>query len=293
MVDFAKLKKNSGSLDSVRKAAEKLNEPTKYNVDEETYWKPELDKAGNAFAIVRFLPSPPQDGEDGLPWVKFYSHGFQGPGGWYIENSLTSLGKEDPVSTWNSKLWATGTEANKDLARKQKRRLHYVSNIYVKSDPKNPENEGKVFRFKYGKKIMEKILQVMQPEFEDEVAFDPFDFWTGADFRIKVKKVEGYLNYDNSKFDSPSPLFDDDDKKKEEVWNQCYSLSELLTSKHFKTHEELETKLNRVLGNNKSDNTPKAKKANDVSDDTNLNTDEVDESDEDLKYFSSLLEDDE
>ena len=208
-MSFANLKKQSklGSLtQKLVKEVEKMNN-TGGSADDRN-WKLECDKSGNGYAVIRFLPAP--DGED-LPFVKLYSHAFQGPGGWYIENSLTTLGKKDPVSEYNTQLWNNGTDAGKETARKQKRKLTYISNIYVVKDPANPENEGKVFLYKYGKKIFDKLTAAMQPEFEDEEAIDPFDFWQGANFKLKAKDVAGYRNYDSSEFTATTPLLDDDD----------------------------------------------------------------------------------
>jgi len=220
MSSFANLKKSSGSsLEKLAKAVESMNSSGSYNDGEDKYWKCEVDKTGNGYAIIRFLPTPPQDDGDGIPWVKYYDHGFQGVGGWYIEKSLTTIGHPDPLSDYNSSLWNSGIEANKDLARKQKRRLHYVSNVYIVKDPKHPENEGKVFYFRYGKKIFEKITQAMNPNFEDDIAIDPFDLWTGANFKLKIRKVDGYQNYDLSEFDSPSKL-SDDDAELEAIWKK-------------------------------------------------------------------------
>lgn len=248
MSSFANLKRSSSSsLEKLTKAVESLNSSTNYNEGEENYWKPELDKSGNGFAIIRFLPAPPQDGDDGLPFVKYYDHGFQGRGGWYIEKSLTSIGQKDPLGEYNSELWSSGIEANKEQARKQKRRLHYVSNIYIVKDSKNPENDGTVKLFRYGKKIMEKITQAMNPQFEDETPIDPFDFWGGANFKLKIRKVDGYQNYDLSEFDTPGPLFEDDDKM-EEVWKKEHSLTEILDPKNFKSYSDLKSRLDRVLG---------------------------------------------
>ena len=207
-------------------------------------WKLDVDKSGNGYAVIRFLPAP--ENED-LPFVKLYSHAFQGPGGWYIENSLTTLGQKDPVSEYNSQLWNNGTDAGKELARKQKRKLTYISNIYVVKDPANPENEGKTFLFKYGKKIFDKLTAAMQPEFEDEEAIDPFDFWQGANFKLKAKNVAGYRNYDSSEFAAVSPLLDDDDAM-EAIWKKELSLSEFVAPTQFKTYEELKTRLEYVLG---------------------------------------------
>ena len=246
MSNFANLKKQSklGSLtDKLVKEVEKMSTGGSGGADER-FWKPEMDKTGVGSAVIRFLPAP--DGED-LPWVKLYSHAFQGPGGWYIENSLTTLGQKDPISEHNRELWNTGTEANKEIVRKQKRKLSYYSNIYVVKDPAHPENEGKVFLFKFGKKIFDKILNAMQPEFEDEEPINPFDFWGGANFRLKIRKVEGYWNYDKSEFDSPSALLDDDDAL-ETLWKKEYSLAAIIAPDQFKSYEDLEKRLKYVLG---------------------------------------------
>ena len=245
-MSFASLKKQSklGSLTAkLVKEVEKMN--NNGGQGDDRLWKLEVDKSGNGYAVIRFLPAP--DGED-LPFVKLYSHAFQGPGGWYIENSLTTLGQKDPVSEHNSELWNNGTDAGKDTARKQKRKLTYISNIYVVKDPANPENEGKVFLYKYGKKIFDKLTAAMQPEFEDEEAIDPFDFWQGANFKLKAKNVAGYRNYDSSEFASTSALLDDDDAL-EAVWKKQFSLAELVAADQFKSYDELKTRLNSVLGN--------------------------------------------
>ncbi len=244
-MSFSDLKKQSslGSLTAkLVQQVEKMNK-TGGGADDRL-WKPEVDKAGNGYAVIRFLPAP--DSED-LPWAKLYTHAFQGPGGWYIENSLTTLGQKDPVSEYNSELWNNGTDAGKETARKQKRKLSYYSNIYVVKDPSNPQNEGKVFLFKYGKKIFDKITAAMQPEFEDETPLNPFDFWAGANFKVKIKKVAGYWNYDSSEFDSPAPLLSDDDAM-ETLWKQEYSLAELVAPSEFKTYEDLSKRLKYVLG---------------------------------------------
>ena len=244
-MSFANLKKQSslGSLTSkLVKEVEKMNSNSSGGDDR--LWKPEMDKTGNGYAVIRFLPAT--DGED-LPWVKMYSHGFQGPGGWYIENSLTTLGQKDPVSEYNRQLWNSGTDKNKEIVRKQKRKLSYYSNIYVVKDPANPHNEGQVFLFKFGKKIFDKIMAAMQPEFEDETPINPFDFWQGANFKLKIRKVDGYWNYDKSEFDSPGALLDDDDAL-EALWKKEYSLNALVAQDQFKTYEELQTRLDYVLG---------------------------------------------
>ena len=245
-MSFASLKKQSklGSLTAkLVKEVEKMN--NNGGQGDDRLWKLEVDKGGNGYAVIRFLPAP--DGED-LPFVKLYSHAFQGPGGWYIENSLTTLGQKDPVSEFNSQLWNNGTDAGKDTARKQKRKLTYISNIYVVKDPANPENEGKTFLYKYGKKIFDKLTAAMQPEFEDEEAIDPFDFWQGANFKLKAKNVAGYRNYDSSEFAATSALLDDDDAM-EAVWKKEHSLAELVATDQFKSYDELKTRLGYVLGN--------------------------------------------
>ena len=217
----------------------------KKSYSDDTMWKPELDKTGNGFAVVRFLPTP--EGEE-MPWVSYFDHGFQGPGGWYIEKSLTTLNKKDPVSDYNSQLWNTGVEANKEIARKQKRRLHYVSNVYVVSDPKNPDNEGKVFKYRFGKKIFEMLKEAISPAFVDEKAINPFDLREeGANFKIKIRKVDGYWNYDKSEFDSPAPLFAEEDELNEVVAS-LHSLSAIIAPEGFKSYEELKEKFDRVLG---------------------------------------------
>jgi hypothetical protein len=242
--DFSALKKNSGGFDKLMKEVEKIATPqTQDNAKDDRFWQPEVDKAGNGYAVIRFLP--PSGGEE-LPWVRIWNHGFQGPTGkWYIENSLTTLGKPDPVSELNTELWNSGIEANKDLVRKQKRRLTYVANIYVVKDPAHPENEGQVRLYKFGKKIFDKIKDVMQPQFEDEDPVNPFDFWKGANFKLKIRNVEGYRNYDKSEFDSASPLADD--AALETIWKKQHSLAEFVDPKNFKSYDELKAKLTVVL----------------------------------------------
>jgi hypothetical protein len=244
-MSFEALKKQSklGSLtEKLVKEVEKLN--TTGGSADDRYWKPTMGKDGVGSAIIRFLPAP--EGED-LPWVKLYSHGFQGPGGWYIENSLTTTGQKDPVSELNRGLWNSGSEKDKETVRKQKRKLSYFSNIYVVKDPANPQNEGKVFLFKYGKKIFDKILNAMQPEFDDEEPINPFDFWQGANFRLKLVKKDGYWNYDKSDFAPSSPLLGDDDAL-EGLWKKEYSLTALVAPDQFKSYDELEKRMNYVLG---------------------------------------------
>jgi hypothetical protein len=248
-MSFADLKKQSslGSLTSkLVKEVEKMS--TNSGGADERLWKPEMDKTGNGFAVIRFLPAP--EGEE-LPWAKMYSHAFQGTGGWYIENSLTTTGGKDPVSEYNRELWNSGIDADKETVRKQKRKLSYYSNIYVVKDPANPSNEGRVFLFKYGKKIFDKIMEAMQPEFEDETPINPFDFWGGANFKLKIVKKDGYWNYDKSEFDRVAPLLDDDDAL-EAVWKKQYSLAAVTAPDQFKTYEQLEARLKMVLGHKTS-----------------------------------------
>ena len=294
-MSFKDLKKQSklGSLTAkLVKEVEKMNN-TGGNADDRI-WKLDVDKGGNGYAVIRFLPAP--EGED-LPFVKLYSHAFQGPGGWFIENSLTTLGQKDPVSEYNSLLWNNGTDAGKETARKQKRKLTYVSNIYVVKDPANPENEGKVFLYKYGKKIFDKLTAAMQPEFEDEEAIDPFDFWQGANFKLKAKNVAGYRNYDSSEFAAQSPLLDDDDAM-ETLWKKQFSLSEIVASDQFKTYEELKTRLDYVLGNKKTvapvyeeEDTDRGEAEELVTAAVSTTPSSVNEDDDDaLSYFQKLAE---
>ena len=296
MSDFSQFKRNRNSLEKLTKAIQDTTQPAESGSKEDTrFWQPEVDKAGNGMAIIRFLPGPSVDGDDGLPWVRVFNHGFQGPGGWYIENSLTTLGQKDPVSEYNSTLWNSGIEANKEIARKQKRRLTYVSNILVISDPKHPENEGQIKLYKYGKKIFDKINETMNPEFPDEKPVNPFDFWEGANFKLKIRQVEGYRNYDKSEFESPAPLFDGDDDKLEALWKKEYSLKEFLEPKHFKSYEVLKAKLDKVLGfdgespiaRTKAEDAKLKTYDDDVQEIMSKKTPALDE-DDDLNYFTSL-----
>ena len=246
-MSFASLKKQSNLGSLTAKLVKEVEKVNNSGGGDDRLWKPELDKTGNGYAVIRFLPAP--DGEE-IPWAKLYSHAFQGPGGWYIENSLTTNGGKDPVSDYNRELWNSGNESDKDVVRKQKRKLSYYSNIYVVKDPTNPQNEGKVFLFKFGKKIFDKVMEAMQPEFEDETPINPFDFWQGANFKLKIKKVAGFWNYDSSEFDSVSPLLDDDDAL-EALWKKEYSLTSITAADQFKSYEDLEKRLKYVLGKKK------------------------------------------
>jgi hypothetical protein len=238
--------KKQNSLDSLLGAAQKESAPQeKKSYVDDRLWKPTMDKTDNGYAVIRFLPAP--KGED-LPWVKLWNHAFQGPTGqWFIENSLTTLGNNDPVSEYNSKLWNSGIESDKEIARKQKRKLQYYSNIYVVSDASNPQNEGNVFLYRYGKKIFDKVMEAMQPPFPDTDPINPFDFWEGANFKLKLRKVDGYWNYDLSSFDSVTPLLDGDDDALEEMYNKQYSLADFTSPTNFKSYDELKTRLDAVL----------------------------------------------
>ena len=239
---FADLKRKSQTnFQFLQKELEKSS-TAKAGADERL-WRPELDATGNGYAVIRFLPAP--DGES-LPWAKLYAHAFQGPGGWFIENSLTTLGQNDPVSAANNQLWNSGVESDKDIARQRKRKLSYYSNIFVVSDPKHPENEGKVFLYKYGKKIHDKILAAMQPEFQDETPINVFDFWEGANFKLKIKTVAGFWNYDSSEFAAPAALSTDDEEM-ENIWKEAHSLEAFTAPDQFKTYDQLQQRLNAVL----------------------------------------------
>ena len=246
-MSFENMKSNSrSSFEKLTGELDKLSKKSESYKDDRI-WKPELDKASNGYAVIRFLPTPKN--ED-LPWVRVFNHGFKGPGGWYIENSRTTIGDKDPVSEMNTQLWNSGVESDKDIARNRKRRLSYYANILVVSDPKNPQNDGKVFLYKFGKKIFDKIMEKMQPEFDDETAVNPFDFWTGANFRLKVRKIAGFINYDKSEFEDASPLLDGDDTQLEELWQKQYSLADFSDPSNFKSYDELKAKLEKVLGGN-------------------------------------------
>ena len=298
MSSFANLKRSRNDLDKLTKAIEDSTSPTSKEAgskDDTRLWQPTVDKAGNGMAVIRFLPAPAVDGDDALPWVRRFDHGFQGPGGWYIENSLTTLGQKDPVSEYNTTLWNSGIEANKDIARKQKRRLHYIANILVVSDPSNPSNEGQIKLFKFGKKIFDKITEAMNPEFADETPINPFDMWEGANFKLKIRNVEGYRNYDKSEFADKSALLDGDDEKLEELWKKEFSLKEFTDPSNFKSYEVLKAKLDKVLGfDGGSSVKTKAEdavfKKFDDEDVSVIDKKIVEHDDEDLDYFKSLAE---
>ena len=294
-MDFESLKTSSSGFDKLTKALEENLNPedskkqNKYQDDR--LWKPELDKTGNGYAVLRFLPAT--SGED-MPWVRLWSHAFQGPGGWYIENSLTTLGHKDPVSEENTRLWNTGVESDKGIARNRKRKLSYYSNVLIVSDPAHPENEGQVKLFKFGKKIFDKITEAMQPEFEDETPINPFDFWKGANFKLKIRKVDGFWNYDKSEFEGVSAIADNDDSIKA-IWEKQYPLKPFLDASNFKSYEELKEKLNRVITGTKTTDTvenvdlPSTSTATVQSKDS-ASTAPASDSDDTLDYFSKLAE---
>ena len=246
-MSFSAMKKSN--FQDLLSKAENLNKSETKSGPDERLWKPEVDKAGNGYAVIRFLPAP--DGED-LPWAQVWSHAFQGPGGWYIENSLTTLGKKDPVSDLNRELWNAGAEGSpqRDQARKQKRKLNYYSNIYVVKDSANPSNEGRVFLYRYGKKIFDKIMESMQPAFEDETPVNPFDFWKGADFKLKITRVAGFWNYDKSEFAETSTLGGFNDKELEALWKEEHSLAAFTADDQFKSYEDLKFRLESTLKGN-------------------------------------------
>jgi hypothetical protein len=293
-MDFETLKSSSSNFDKLTKALETNLNPedqsNKNKYQDDRFWKPELDKTGNGYAVIRFLPAV--EGEE-LPWQRVWSHAFQDKGGWYIENSLTTLNQKDPVSEENTRLWNTGVDSDKEIARKRKRKLSYYANILIVSDPKHPENEGQVKLFKFGKKIFDKITEAMQPAFEDEAAINPFDFWKGANFKLKIRKVDGYWNYDKSEFETPTVVASDDNAIKE-IWAKQYALKPFLAPDNFKTYDELKEKLNRVLAGTRNaetvDKTSLPPQSNGKAKSMN---DSVDASDDDdtMSYFSKLAED--
>ena len=299
---IAALKRSKSNLDTLVSELAKVAEPQKQqSYQDDRFWKPELDKSGNGYAVFRFLPAV-QD-ED-LPWARLWSHAFQGPGGWLIENSLTTLNKKCPISEANSLLWNSGVEADKDIARKRKRKLSYYANILIVSDSKHPENEGQVKLYRFGKKIFDKITEAMKPEFEDETPINPFDFWEGANFKLKIRKVDGYWNYDKSEFEGPSAVFDNDEAI-EELWNKQFPLKPFLAPENFKSYDELKAKLDKVLTGVRNTGTvedvavPPATPtsvpnvAETVSSPSTPTTTTDDDSDETLSYFSKLAEEDE
>ena len=296
MSSFANLKRSRNDFEKLTKAIEQTTQSNSEagSKEDTRFWQPEVDKAGNGMAVIRFLPAPAADGDDALPWVRVFSHGFQGPGGWFIDNCLTTLNEKCPVCEHNNTLWNSGIEANKDIARKQKRKLSYIANILVVSDPANKSNEGQIRLFKFGKKIFDKITEAMNPEFADEKAINPFDMWEGANFKLKIRNVEGYRNYDKSEFADQSALFDGDDEKLEDLWKREFGIKEFSEKKQFKSFEQLKTRLDKVLGFDGAPAAPKSKASDTVAsikdDDTSIIDKAISEDDEDLDYFKSLAE---
>ena len=293
MSSFANLKRNRSDIKTLTKAIEATSQPAEAGSKDDTrFWQPEVDKAGNGMAVIRFLPAPAVDGDDALPWVRTFSHGFQGPGGWFIDNCLTTLNEKCPVCEHNNTLWNSGIEANKEIARKQKRKLSYVANILVVSDPTNPSNEGEIRLYKFGKKIFDKITEAMNPEFADETPVNPFDLWEGANFKLKIRNVEGYRNYDKSEFADKSALYDGDDEKLEALWKKEHGLKDFTEKKQFKSYEMLKARLDKVLGFDGAAIAPRTKAADNVlsvkEEDTSV-LDTVSE-DSDLDYFKSLAD---
>lgn len=295
-MSFTNLKRNRDTISKLVQAASGESAPAeKKSYGDDRQWKPTVDKAGNGYAVIRFLPAA--EGNE-LPWVRYWDHGFKGPTGqWYIEKSLTSIGQSDPVSESNSKLWNSGNERDKEIVRERKRRLHYVSNIYVESDPSNPANEGQVFLYTYGKKIFDKIMDVMQPQFADEQPVNPFDFWEGASFKLKIRNVEGYRNYDKSEFASSAAL-SESDTQLEEIYEQIYDLNEFTDPKSYKSYEELSARLAMVLGES-APRTVKQEVALDaVAEPTPLketpapSLDTSDDDDDTMSYFAKLAQED-
>ena len=295
-MSFANLKRNRDQINKLVQAAEKVGggQTEQKSYVDDRFWKPVVDKAGNGYAVIRFLPAP---ANEDLPWVRYWDHGFKGPTGlWYIENSLTSIGQQDPVGELNTRLWNSGIESDKEIARVQKRRLHYVANIYVVSDSGNPENEGKVFLFKFGKKIFDKIMDVMQPAFQDETPVNPFDFWEGADFKLKIRNVEGYRNYDKSEFSTPAPL-SEDDSKLEAIYEKQYSLQEFVDPTNYKSYAELKAKLMRVLGQEVEGGAPTLRQESQMNDPVDaprqpVMAEEIEDDDDTISYFAKLAKDD-
>ena len=285
--DFKRKSRSSSNLDELSKKIQATSEKKSYKDDR--FWRPELDKASNGYAVIRFLPAPPN--ED-LPWAKLYTHGFQGKGGWFIENSRTTFGEKDPVSEMNSELWNSGIESDKDIARARKRKLQYISNILVISDPANPQNEGKIFLYKFGKKIFDKIQEAMEPEFADEKAVNPFDLWDGANFKLKVRKISGFINYDKSEFDSPSELFDGDDVQLEELWKKQYSLTAFTDPSNFKSYDELKQRLMEVVGDDiRSNDGTSAPPIQETSETLESKSESGAEETDALDYFERLAKD--
>ena len=246
-MSFADLKRNRTDLSKLVAQAQETSgaQQTQRQSDDPRFWMPTRDKAGNGYAVIRFLPG---DASAATPWIRYWDHAFKGPTGqWYIEKSLTSIGQQDPLSELNSKMWNSGVESDKTIVRQRKRNLRYVANVLIVSDPSAPENEGQVKLYRFGKKIFDKIMDSMQPQFPDEKPVNPFDMWEGADFTVKIRKVEGYPNYDASSFKAPAAV-PGSDEELEELYNKQHDLNEWVDPKNYKTYDELKSRLAMVLG---------------------------------------------
>ena len=304
-MSFSKMKKSAGNTNNLMDELNKISSGSKKDYTDDRFWKPTRDKSDNGYAVIRFLPSA---GDETVPWVRVFNHGFKGRGGWLIDNCPTTIGKKCPICEANGELWNSGNEADKDTARNRKRRLSYIANIMVISDPKNPENEGKVFLYKFGKKIFDKIQEVIQPEFEDEESINPFEFWKGATFKLKIRKLNGFVNYDKSEFDSPSALLDGDDEALEALWNSQYLLQEFVGADQFKSYNDLSERMSKVIGGGVSNRV--AQSADEIADSDDASPvekrpapsapkkavaeDTANDSDEDdaLSYFEKLANED-
>ena len=299
-MSFAELKKNRTDLSKlVEQAKETTGATQTRQSDDPRFWQPTRDKAGNGYAVIRFLPG---DAKAATPWIRYWDHAFKGPTGqWYIEKSLTSIGQQDPLSELNSKMWNSGIESDKGIVRQRKRNLRYVANVLVVSDPSNPENEGQVKLYRFGKKIFDKIMDSMQPQFPDETPVNPFDMWEGADFKLKIRNVEGYRNYDKSEFTTPSALYDGDDSRLEGVYSQLHNLGEFTDPKNYKSYDELKAKLMRVLGEEASAGAPTMAQEVQMNEPatyevvppiTKEQVEDTSEDDDTMSYFAKLANED-
>ena len=297
-MDFENLKNSQSNFDKLTKQIEanlnpEDNAKTKNKYQDDRLWKPELDKTGNGYAVLRFLPAT--SGEE-MPWQRVWSHAFQDKGGWFIENSLTTLNQKDPVSEENTRLWNTGVDSDKEIARKRKRKLSYYANVLIVSDPKHPENEGQVKLFKFGKKIFDKITEAMQPAFEDETPINPFDFWKGANFKLKIRKVDGYWNYDKSEFEGVSQIKENDEDIKS-IWSKQYPLNPFVDPSNFKTYDELKEKLNRVIMGQRNTETVEnvdlpPHTTTSVPSGSDVKSTPASDEDDTMSYFSKLADED-
>lgn len=289
--------RSASNFNKIKESLDKIN--SKFQKDDDTFWRPEVDKAGDGYAEIRFLPTPPQDGDEGVPFVKLLSYSFQGPTGqWYIENSPKTLDNNafDPVAEANARAWKEG-EAGQAEARGRTMRKQFVANVYIVDDGANPENNGKVFRWRFPKKIMDKIDQAMNPKFKGDEPLNPFDLLEGANFKIRIKTVESgqnsYLNYDDSSFKNPAPLFKNDEKLNE-IWQQSHSLLELVSPDKFKSEAELRERFASVMGLSVSEKEPEPVKKTEpklsekIDDEIPFVGNDNDDVEDDLEYFKKL-----